>query len=203
MGQTPDQLRRDIENTREHLGDTLGAIEDHVSPRAIMERRRSAMADRWSSMRDAVMGRADDLASSASGTVQGVAGNATDTVRDAPQLVAQGTQGSPWAAGVIAFGAGLLAAQLLPVTRTERQQADRILDEARPLTDEVKQIAADVGADLRDEGRERVEELKGDVTDAAGAVRDTARSAADDTRDAGQAAARDVGQAGHQDPPAT
>ena len=53
MGQTPDQLRRDIETTRDHLGDTLGAIEDHVSPRAMMDRRRSAMADRWRSARDA------------------------------------------------------------------------------------------------------------------------------------------------------
>ena len=99
MGQTPDQLRRDIEDTRDHLGDTLGAIEDRVSPRAIMDRRRSAMADRWRSMREAVMGRADDLTSSASETAHGMASNASDACVEAPhdggRSVPRATRGRP------------------------------------------------------------------------------------------------------------
>ena len=124
MGQTPDQLRRDIEDTRDHLGDTLGAIEDRMSPRAIVDRRRSAMAERWRSMREAVMGRADDLTSSASETAHGMASNASDVMRQAPQMVAERAQGNPWAAGLIAFGAGLLAASLFPATRVEQEQAE-------------------------------------------------------------------------------
>jgi Protein of unknown function (DUF3618) len=203
VGQTPDELKRDIESTREHLGDTLGAIEDRVSPRAIMERRRSAMADGLRSVREAVMGRTDDLTSSASDAAQGVAASATSTVRDAPHMMAQQTQGNPWAAGVIAFGAGLLAAQLLPATRVEQEQASRVLEEAKPLADEAKQAASDIGSDLCQEGRERVEALKGDVADAASAVRDTARSATEETRDAGRVAAQDVRQADPQGTPTT
>ena len=198
MGQTPDQLRRDIETTRDHLGNTLGAIEDHVSPRAIMDRRRSAMADRWRSARDAVMGRVDDMTSSASETAQDVGGNASSAVRDAPHMVAQGAQGNPWAAGVIAFGAGLLAAQLVPATRTEQKEVRRVVEEVKPLAEDAKQVASDIGSDLTQQGRERVEGLKGDVADAASAVRGTARSTTEDTREAGRAAAQDVRQAGPQ-----
>jgi len=198
VGQTPDELRRDIESTREHLGDTLGAIEDRVSPRAIMERRRSAMSDRWRSVREAVMGRADEFSSSTNGAVHGAAITASDTVREAPHMVAQQTQGNPWAAGFIAFGAGLLAAQLMPTTRVEQEQAGRVIEEAKPLAEEAKQMAGEIGSDVAQQGRERVEALKGDVADAAGALRDTGRSATDDTREAGRAAAQDVRQAGPQ-----
>ena len=40
-----------------------------------------------------------------------------DSVRGAPQAVAQQTQGNPLAAGIIAFGVGMLAATLIPVDR--------------------------------------------------------------------------------------
>ena len=203
MGQTSDELRRDIESTRDHLGDTLGAIEDHVSPRAIMERRRSVMADRWRSVREAVMGRTDDLTSSASDAAQSVAASASSTVREAPHVMAQQTQGNPWAAGFIAFGAGLLAAQLLPASRAEQEQASRVLEEAKPLADEAKQVASEIGSDLSQQGRERAVGLKDDVADAASAVRDTARSATEETKDAGRAAAQDVREAGPQGIPTT
>jgi len=195
MGQTPDQLRRDIEDTRDHLGDTLGAIEDRVSPRAIVDRRRSAMAERWRSMQEAVMGRADDMTSSASETAHGMASNASDAVREAPQMVAERAQGNPWAAGLIAFGAGLLAASLFPATRVEQEQAERVVDGAKPLAEEAKRVAGDVASEVGEQGRGHVEALKEDATQAAEAVRDTARSAADEARDAGRAAAQDVRQA--------
>lgn len=194
MGQTPDELRRDIDDTREHLGDTLGAIEDRVSPRAIVERRRSAMAERWTSTKEAVMGRADQVTSTASGAAHNVTTTASGAVHDAPQMASERMQGNPWAAGIIAFGAGLLAATLLPVTRTEEEQADKVMEKAKPLIEEAKGVASDIASDMKDEGLSHVDALKSDAADAAAAVGDTARSAGEDTRDAGRSAVQDVRQ---------
>jgi len=194
MGQTPDELRRDIDDTRERLGDTLGAIEDRVSPRAIVERRRSAMADRWTSTKEAVMGRADQVTSTTSEAAHNVTATASGAMHDAPRMATDRVQGNPWAAGIIAFGAGLLAATLLPVTRTEEEQADKVMDKAKPLIDEAKGVASNIASDMKDESRSHVDALKADATDAAAAVSDTARSAGDDTRDAGRSAVQDVRQ---------
>ena len=200
MGPTPDELRRDIEGTRDHLGDTLGAIEDRMSPRAMVQRRRSAMAERWASVKDAVMGRADDFTSSASGSAHGMASSASDMASGASKLFGappdggRARGGNPWAAGLIAFGGGLLAATLLPVTRTEQQQAQAVVDKAQPLVDEAKQIAGEVGSEMTGEARGHLESLKGDASEAASAVRDTAQSATEDTRQAGRGAAEHVRQ---------
>src|SRR3954469_11017463 len=170
MGPTPDQLRRDIDGTRDHLGDTIGAIEDRVSPRAIMDRRRSAMAERWSAARDAVMGKADHVSSSAGSAVH----SATGAVQEAPQRAADlptsSAQGNPWAAGVIAFGAGLLAATLLPLSRTEEQQEPALVERVKPLAEDAKRMAADVAAELKEESRDHVEALKEDASEAASQV---------------------------------
>jgi len=194
MGPTPDQLRRDIDGTRDHLGDAIGAIEDRVSPRAIMDRRRSAMAERWSAARDAVMGKAEQVSSGAGSAVH----SATGAVQEAPQRAADlptsSAQGNPWAAGVIAFGAGLLAATLLPLSRAEEQQAPALVERVKPLAEDAKRMAADVAAELEEESRDHVEALKEDAREAASQVTGTAQAATAETRDAGRSAAQDIRQ---------
>jgi len=41
MGQNADELRRNIETTRENLGETVEAIGDRVSPGRMIERRKN------------------------------------------------------------------------------------------------------------------------------------------------------------------
>src|SRR3712207_5616021 len=100
------------------------AIEEHVSPRAMVQRRRSAMAERWTSMREAVMGKAHDVTSTASGAAHTAGGAPSAAVHTAQQQA----QGNPLAAGLIAFGAGLLAATILPTSETEEQAASRLAE---------------------------------------------------------------------------
>ena len=56
MGQSPEELRQDIDRTREDLGDTLEAIGDRVSPGRIVERRTRRVRGALSSVRESVMG---------------------------------------------------------------------------------------------------------------------------------------------------
>jgi hypothetical protein len=109
--------------------------------------------------------------------------NAADTVRDAPQKLARQTQGNPIAAGVIAFGVGLLAASLVPTTEVEARAGQQLKDNAGDLVDRV---------------REPVMQLKDDVSesvkDAAGQVKDTTKDAAHTTAGEARASAQDAAQ---------
>jgi uncharacterized protein YjbJ (UPF0337 family) len=113
--------------------------------------------------------------------VQDKASDVADTVRGAPQAVAQQTQGNPLAAGIIAFGVGMLAATLIPVTDAERRAGQELKERGSDLTDKVK----DVASDLKDD-------VQGTVQEAAGQVKETARDAAQTTRDQAQSSAQDV-----------
>ncbi len=81
MGQTAEELRQDIADTRDNLSDTLDAIGDRVSPGRVIERRKNRMTAGVHSALERVMGSAHDAA---------------DAVRDAPSSVGSGTQGRRW-----------------------------------------------------------------------------------------------------------
>ena len=206
MGQSADQIRREIEATRNELGQTIDAIGDRVSPRQAVRRRTSRLRHGLTTVRETVMGKAEDASdavgsatssvsdrmSSVSSTVKDSASatahevavgveSAAETVagaaRQAPQAVARQTRGNPLAAGIVAFGAGLLVASVLPATDKERRLASTLSDELAPL-----QSAA----------REAGEQLKGSLTstaqEAADRVRDRARDATEELATEAQSA---------------
>jgi len=69
MGQSAEELRRDIERTREGLGDTLDAIGDRVSPGRIMERKKNRVTTGLRTARERVMGTVTDTTHAVTGRV--------------------------------------------------------------------------------------------------------------------------------------
>ena len=200
MGQSAEELKREIEYTRGDLGQTLDAIGDRVSPGRIVERRKNRVVNGISSVRDRVMGTATD----AGHAVGDAAGNTADTLKAAPDAVMQQTQGSPLVAGAVAFGLGALMAAVFPPSAKEQQVADQLMDKAQPLADELKQAGQEMAEHLKQPAQEAVESVKQAATDAQQAVTDTAQQAADSTRQAareGTAAVRAEGT-GDRDQPA-
>ncbi|WP_256356265.1 DUF3618 domain-containing protein [Streptomyces sp. PKU-EA00015] len=134
MGTSPDRMRAEIESTRRQLSYDVDELADRTSPRRMARRRSRRLRGALSGARDRVMGTASHATSRAQGglhetaqSAQESAGQAADTVRDAagqagdaakraPEQAMRQTQGNPLAAGLIAFGAGLLAASLLPAS---------------------------------------------------------------------------------------
>ena len=78
MGQSAEELRRDIEDTRNHMGTTLDAIGDRVSPSRIVDRRRNRMRATYWAARDAVMGTARDTGQSVSARTSGAGASIGD-----------------------------------------------------------------------------------------------------------------------------
>ena len=182
MSNDPDQIRRDIERTRSELSDNVNALGDKVNPGSIAKRQVSRVRGAATSVKDAVLGSASDAAE----TGQQVATTMGDSVSGAPSAVARKAQGSPVAAGLIAFGAGLLLSSLLPASQAERQAAEKVKDTAQPLVDDLTDTAKEVAGNLKEPAQQAVEEVKSTATDAAATVQDEASSAADDVKNQAQ-----------------
>jgi len=182
MTNDPDQIRREIERTRLELSDNVNALGDKVNPGSIAKRQVSRVRGAATSVKDAVIGSASDAADSS----QQVAATVGDAVSNAPNAVARKAQGSPIAAGLIAFGAGLLVSSLLPASRAEQQAAEKVKDTAQPLVDDLTDSAKELAGNLKEPAQQAVEEVKSTATDAAATVKDEAGSAADDVRSQAQ-----------------
>jgi len=85
------------------------------------------------------------------------------------------------APGIITFGAGMLAATLIPVTDAERRLGQQVKDNAGEVTDKVKDVASEMKDDL-----------SGTVQQAAGEVKATAQDAAQTTKQQAQSSAQDA-----------
>ena len=108
MGESTEELTHDIERTRGQLSEHLDELQDKVSPSAIAARQKDAARQRVLGVREKVMGTArsatDSVGSAGSGMTDTVAGRASDAADTAKQQF----QGAPVAAGVAAFGLGMV-----------------------------------------------------------------------------------------------
>jgi gas vesicle protein len=208
MSTDPDQIRREIEATRSSLSTDVDALAYKVSPSRIVDDRKQRARNALQNVRDKVMGSASDLghgtghaahsvgdhASSAASTVSDKAHSAAATVSDAahqaPQKLREESEGNPLAAGLIAFGVGMLASSLLPATRREQQAAVQVRERVSEHSDAVKEKFGEVASELKEELREpaqhATQSVKSTAQDAVHAVKDDATSAAHDVKDTAQ-----------------
>lgn len=139
------------------------------------------------SLRESVTGTASHAADSAKETLAGArsgvahAGErASGAAHDAVSGVREQTEGSPVAAGVVAFGIGWLVSSLLPASEAETQAAQRAGDAAKehggPVLEQAKQAAQEVAGDLKEHAQDAAQQVKERTQDAAGSVREEARS---------------------------
>lgn len=179
MATRTDELTAQIETTRGRMDRTLDDIGDRAGPGRLTERLKGAV----SNTKDTVMGVAGDTRD----TVADSAGSATGAVK-------RQSQGNPLAAGLVAFGAGLLAGSVLPESRTENKLAREVQSKAQaPLREHVKESASAVTEQvgerldeakehIAEEGRHAKDEVAGDVSQRTDAVKQHAQGAADDVK---------------------
>jgi ElaB/YqjD/DUF883 family membrane-anchored ribosome-binding protein len=181
MAQSPEELNQDIASTRERLSRDVDELSDRVSPARIVERRKEAARSRIGSIRDAVMGTAEDVRDRATSA----GGSAGDSAGDAVQQVRRTAEGNPLAAGLVAFGAGMLLSAMFPASEAEQRVARQAREQAGPVLDEARSMGQEVGQHVKDVAQE-----------AAQQVGDTAKESAQHLKDEGQSAAQQVKDAG-------
>jgi ElaB/YqjD/DUF883 family membrane-anchored ribosome-binding protein len=183
MGETPEELKRDIEDTRSSMTGTLEAIGDRVSPGRMLERRRNRMVIWVRDAKDKVMGTADHLTDRAGDTAHRMG----DTPTAAIDSVRTTTAGAPLVAGGIAFGIGVLIGSLIPPSRTERQLGEQAMHAVEPVKAELQEAGRGLVENLREPVTEAVEDVKQTAQDSAQQLRQTAT---DTTQQIKQAPAR-------------
>lgn len=174
MSDSPDEIRADIERTRRELGTDVDALADKVSPSKMVDRQTDKVKRAFGSVRERVMGAADDAGDSLSH-----AGAAVTDVKD--RVVAK-AEGNPLAVGLIAFGAGLLIATLIPASSREKDIAADIKEKAQPVVDEVTGVVKEMGEDLKGPAQNAATAVKDSAADSVETVKAEAQAAADDVR---------------------
>jgi hypothetical protein len=209
MGQSTAEVRRDIEHTRDDMSETIDAIADRTVPSRVVGRQRRRIADRFRTVRERVMGSADDTETSVHGTVRsGVeatrhgAEQVAETARELPgqarDQVRTQTQGNPLAAGLIAFGGGLLGAYLIPSSRAERRVAGQVREAAEPALHELRETGHEVVDDLGDTAARAADDVKETAAASAQRIADDAKSAAGDVQDRAKSSTEAVGDRARQ-----
>jgi hypothetical protein len=194
MVEESDRIARDIAATRSSLVRDVDALADRTMPNRVVRRR-------WTQVKEKVMGTpqatgtaAQDRARSMADTVgdkasevghraQEVGEDIADAVRDAPHAVAARTQGNPLAVGLIAFGAGLLVASLVPATEFEQGVGERLKENAPDMVEPIRQPLMESGQRIKEDVAESVGQAAGEVKQTA---KESARTVADDTKAAAQ-----------------
>ena len=190
MSENPDVIRADIEATRARLGTNVDAVADKVTPSHIVQRQtdrvKENVKDAVFGVKEKVMGAADHTAGnvhSATGTAGAHLSDAGAAIGDAPAQVRTKTQGNPLAAGLIAFGAGLLVSSLIPASQKEREAADALKTAAEPLTTELTEAAKHVAEGLKEPAQAAMENVKATAADATEHVKAEGQGAVADVKD--------------------
>jgi len=189
MSQDPDEIRARIEQTRENLSSDVNTLADEVNPKTVLRRKTESVRRPLWRAKERVFGTATDAASQARTTTVDTLDGVREAAVNAPDRVVSGTQGSPLAAGLIAFGSGLLVAALLPPTEREREAADRLKEQAAPLLEQAKGIATESAQNLKEPAQQAVQNVKGTASEAVSTVKDESKSAAEDVKGEARASA--------------
>lgn len=112
-----------------------------------------------------------------------VAHNAGEQVAQVPQILKDEARGNPLAAGLVAFGIGLLAASVLPESRKEKQLARQI----QPQLEDAARTAAETG-------KEMIEDFKPIAQDSAEHLQESAKYAVQNVTEQAKGGASDVAQ---------
>ena len=166
MGQDPDTIRRDIEATRERMGETVDALGYKAD---VPSRTKEAVTGRVATVKEAITGRASDAA--------GTVGDATPSAQDLKRGARKGAgiaQENPLGLAVGSIAVGFLAGMLIPSTRVEDEKigphADRLKEQVRETGQEALDRAQTVAQEVAGTAKEAAQE-------AAGQVKETAQTA--------------------------
>jgi ElaB/YqjD/DUF883 family membrane-anchored ribosome-binding protein len=165
MGKDPDTIRRDIEQTRDRMGETVDAVGYKAD---VPARTKEKVSDSVGAVKEKI------------GIVGSKAGDATPSGQEVKQQAKRAAgvaQENPLGLAIGSIAVGFVAGMLIPSTRVEHEKLG-------PLSDRVTEQA-------RETGQEALERGKQVVQDAAESARETAQESAQEHGEKLQSSAQD------------
>jgi gas vesicle protein len=164
MGETPDEIRREIEQTRDQMSDTVEALSYKANV--------PARAKGW------VSDKKDTVVSAVAGTKDTVTSKVSDVAPDGARIKSSGrrvagiAQSNPLGLTVAGAAVGFLAGLFAPTTRVENEHLGAMADQVKDKAAEAGQEALEHGKEVakaaaqsaaetaREQGREHSDELQ-------------------------------------------
>lgn len=188
MSQNPDEIRAEIDRTRNDLSRNVDALGEAVQPGNVARRQVDKVTGKAADLKDKVMGTVPSAPSFGSSDGPGVTdrvSNLGDQAQQAGVAAKQKAEGNPLAVGLIALGAGWLAGSLLPASNRERAAVREGLDRAQPMMEDAKSAV-----------QEKAQEVAGNLQEPAqqafAQVKETAQGAVENVRSEGMDQAQQV-----------
>jgi ElaB/YqjD/DUF883 family membrane-anchored ribosome-binding protein len=174
MGQDPDAIRQDIEQTRAEMSETVEAIGYKAD---VPSRTKDAVSDKVENMKSKV----SDTATRAKEAVVGTAsraGDATPSRGEAKQQarqVAGLAKENPLGLAIGAAAIGFLAGLVVPSTRVEDERLGPVADQGKDKVkapgqealDRGKQVAQEVASTATETAKEKTQEHGQELADSA------------------------------------
>jgi len=190
VGKEPDEIRREIDDTRARMGDTAEAIayKADVKSRAkeSVVSKRDAVVSSVRNAKDSVVGAiagtgesmADAMENMRHSTVSSVQHRTptTDEVRQGARRAVGLAQENPLGLALGSVAVGFLAGMLVPSTRIEEERLG-------PIATEVKDKVTETGEEVLERGRQVAQETAQVAREAAG---EAAQRTMDTARESGQ-----------------
>ena len=189
MGEEPDRIRAEIEQTRAEMSETVDALGYKAD---VKTRAKENLQDKKESAKESIMGVKDKIVGagdSVTSKVSDAGGSVTSTVSDRTPEAEQAKHQARRAASVaqqnpigLAIGSvavGFLAGMLLPSTRVEDEKLGEVSDNVIEKVKETGQEALEHGKQVAQEavqsaketaqesGQQHAEELKGSAQESA------------------------------------
>jgi hypothetical protein len=189
MGQDPDAIRQDIEQTRSEMSETVEAVGYKAD---VPSRAKEAVSEKVENVRSKV----SDTATRAREAVAGTASRAGDAspsrgeVKQQSRRVAGMARENPLGLAIGAAAIGFLAGLAVPSTRVEDERlgpvADQVKDRVRETGQEAldrgRQVAQDVASTAADTARQRTQEQGQELAES---TRQSAQDVASEARQGG------------------
>jgi hypothetical protein len=189
MGQDPDAIRQDIEQTRSEMSETVEAVGYKAD---VPSRAKEAVSEKVENVRSKVSDTATRAREAVAGTASR-AGDATPSrgeVKQQSRRVAGMARENPLGLAIGAAAIGFLAGLAVPSTRVEDERlgpvADQVKDRVRETGQEAldrgRQVAQDVASTAADTARQRTQEQGQELAES---TRQSAQDVASEARQGG------------------
>jgi hypothetical protein len=174
MGQDPDAIREDIEQTRADMSETVEAIGYKAD---VPSRAKDKVSQTVDNMKNKVSGTATRAKEAVTGTTSRV-GEATPSGGQVKQQAKRAVglaQENPLGLAVGAIALGFLTGLAVPSTRVENERLGRVADQVKDKVKETgqealdrgKQVAQEVASSAAETAKERTQEQGQDLAQSA------------------------------------
>ena len=187
MGQDPDAIREDIEQTRAEMSETVEAIGYKAD---VPARAKDAVSDKVENVKSAVSGTATRAKEAVTGAADR-AGDATPSrgqVKQTTRRAAGLARENPLGLAIGATALGFLAGLAVPSTRVEDEKLG-------PVADQVMDKVKETGQEALDRGKQVAQEVASTATDTA---KDKAQDHGQELADSAKQHAQNVGDQAQQ-----